>query len=115
MRGNAFAANYIKRHGVLLLRASRPTTLTLCARLKATRLWSYGAECSLGSGGNRIGLGAGESRQREDHAKADRAQLDGCALIKATDQFRRREAANLIASAAQGPSRLKFLASPVRS
>src|SRR5436309_121424 len=47
MRGYAVPANYIKRHGVLLFRASRPTTLTLCARLKATRLWSYGAEFSL--------------------------------------------------------------------
>src|SRR5205085_9487743 len=48
MRGNAVPANYIKRHGVLLVRASRPTTLTLCARLKATRLWSYG--CRIFSG-----------------------------------------------------------------
>src|SRR3954447_12562797 len=47
MRGNAVPANYIKRHGVLLVRASRPTTLTLCARLKATRLWSYGAKFPL--------------------------------------------------------------------
>src|SRR2546421_9461716 len=48
MRGNAVPANYKKRHAVLLVGASRPTTLTLCVRLKATRLWSYGAEFSLG-------------------------------------------------------------------
>src|SRR5712671_580829 len=47
MRGNAVPANYIKRHVSSFFRASRPTTLTLCARLKATRLWSNGAEFSL--------------------------------------------------------------------
>src|SRR3954452_7105082 len=65
MRGNAVPANYIKRHGVLLVRASRPTTLTLCARLKATRLWSYGAEFSLVVGKNKVAMKSEENFQFE--------------------------------------------------